>query len=48
MGVQATTFRNTTKALSAVVSELAHPQNGAVPRVNEALSRMKDEPGECR
>jgi len=41
MNVQAATFRNTTKALSAVVSELAHPQNGAVPRVSEALLRMR-------
>jgi hypothetical protein len=41
INVQAATFRNTTKALSAVVSELAHPQNGAVPRVSEALMRMR-------
>jgi hypothetical protein len=41
MSVQATTLRNTTKTLSVVVSEFAHPQNGAAPRVNEALSRMK-------
>ena len=41
MRVQATTLRNTTNALSIVVSEFAHPQNGAGPRVNETLSRMK-------
>jgi hypothetical protein len=41
IGTQATTLRNTTKALSIVVSELAHPQTGAGPRVNEGLSRMK-------
>jgi hypothetical protein len=41
IGVQATTLRNTTKSLSVVINEFAHPQNGAVPRVNEALTRMK-------
>jgi len=41
IGTQATTLRNTTKALSIVVNEFAYPQTGAGPRVNEALSRMK-------
>jgi len=41
MNTQATTLRNTTKALAMVVNEFAHPQTGAGPRVSEALSRMK-------
>ena len=41
IGVQATMLRHTSKELSAVLGEFAHPRNGAVPRVNEALSWMK-------
>lgn len=41
MSVQTTTLRNTNKALSAVVSEFAHPQTGVVARLNQALSRMR-------
>jgi len=41
IGVHATTLRHTSKELSAVLDEFGHSTNGAVPRVNKALSSMK-------
>jgi hypothetical protein len=41
IAVQAKTLRQASKELSVSLEEFAHPKNGAVPRVNEALSWMK-------
>jgi len=41
IGVQTKRLRHTSKELSAVLDEFGNPRNGAVPRVNEALTWMK-------
>lgn len=41
IGAQATTLRQSSKDLSAALNEFAHPRNGAVARINDALRWMK-------
>ena len=40
IAAQVTTLRQASKELSGALSEFAHPTNGAVPRVNKAISSM--------